>query len=270
MNRLERFVAIVGLPRSGTTVLTALLDAHPAIALYFEPFNSSKQARVGLPQGLDDFCRIMESHFKIPLPPGTRATGFKETTTLAAALDWTTKTLACVAAEIPTQVVWIYRNPMHCLLSKVEGARTWWGYPNARFDETTLASFLHETQPQLVALENLVLRYQGTIVRYEALVEDPANVLTALLPRLGETFDPAQLNYHEQPRLAEKVMGDPSLIQNPEPVRPTRIAKRAGEEATHRELIDDVLGRPAFDAIRREFERLDALPALSGPGIDVS
>lgn len=270
INRIERFVAIVGLPRSGTTVLTALLDAHPAIALYYEPFNSSKQARIGLPQGLTDFCQIMESHFQVPLPPRARTTGFKETTTLAASLDWTIETLARVSAEIPTQVIWIYRNPIHCLLSKVEGARNWWGYPNARFDEETLVAFLHETEPQLAALEDLVLRYRGTIVRYEALAQEPASVLTALLPRLGETFDPSQLDYHKQPRLTEKVMGDPSLIKKPEPVRPTRIAKRAAEEATHRKLIDEVLGRPDFSGIRREFERFDRLPALSGPGIEPS
>ena len=61
---IERFLGVVGLPRSGTTLLTALLDAHPAIALYYEPFNASKKSRVPVPSDLRHFCEVMEGHFR--------------------------------------------------------------------------------------------------------------------------------------------------------------------------------------------------------------
>lgn len=265
MTHVERFIGIVGLPRSGTTLLTALLDAHPLISLYYEPFNASKKSRVPVPEGLGHFCEVMEGHFKIPLPPTARITGFKETSILPESLDWAVRTLENVSREIPTQVIWIHRNPIHCLLSKIEGARTWWGYPQARFEEKSLVGFLRETELRIAVLQDLVERYSGTIIRYESLVMEPTAGLSALMDRLGEPFFPSQLDYHSAGSHPEKVMGDPNLIENPEPVSASRVRKRDEEEKAYRDLINEVLDRSEFHPIRAEFERLQGLPAIFDP-----
>ena len=268
MRQIDRFVGIVGLPRSGTTLLTALLDAHPAISLYYEPFNASKQARIPVPRDLDHFFDTVEAHFKIPLSPTARISGFKETSILSESLDWAVKTLDQVAREVPTHAIWIQRNPIHCLLSKIDGARTWWGYPEARFDEQSLAGFLRETGPQIAVMHDLVERHRGTIVRYEALVAEPETILAALMDRLGEPFLPSQLAYHEKGSQPEKVMGDPSMIENPEPVSVERAEKRQREERQYRILIEEILHRSEFCEVREQFARLDRLPAIFDPAND--
>ena len=43
MKKIEKFVCLLGLPRSGTTIATAIIDAHSAVEMFYEPWNSSRK-----------------------------------------------------------------------------------------------------------------------------------------------------------------------------------------------------------------------------------
>ena len=58
-----RFVALVGFPRSGTTLLAALIDAHTDVRMYYEPWNSSPKHRPDPPETFAEFCEGMERRF---------------------------------------------------------------------------------------------------------------------------------------------------------------------------------------------------------------
>jgi hypothetical protein len=266
-DQVERFIAIVGLPRSGTTVLTALLDAHPAIGLYYEPWNSAKRVeRPKVPSGLGEFCTMMEERFAIPLAPGTRITGFKETTILPESIGWAAETVRALSRETPTRVIWIWRDPIHCLFSKLEGARKWWGYPEAHFSRDSLEGFLREAEPSVSTMRQLVEQHQGILLRYETMVRDPASVLGALMPLLGEQYSPRQLEYHQAGARPEKVMGDPDVATNPQPIHPAQVARREEERRRNRALIDETLALERFSRLREEFARLDALDGVKPAG----
>ncbi|MCU0598567.1 MAG: sulfotransferase [Desulfobacterales bacterium] len=40
MKEIQKFVCLLGLPRSGTTLAATILDAHPAVEMFYEPWNS--------------------------------------------------------------------------------------------------------------------------------------------------------------------------------------------------------------------------------------
>jgi len=253
---IERFVAIVGLPRSGTTVLTALLDAHPGLFLYYEPWNASKKNPPEPPSDLAGFCASMASRFAIRVPSDVRIVGFKETTILPGSLDFASRTLQNVSRETPSHVIWIVRDPIQCLFSKVEAARRWWGHPDAHFSRQTLVSHLRDSGPSLVWLRRLVERHGGSILTYEGLVRRPRSTLSSVLASLGEDFDPAQLRYHEAGPQPRKVMGDVEVAQEPAALSAGRHENRQRQILENAALIEDVLSDPEFRWIRGERERL--------------
>jgi hypothetical protein len=247
---IERFVAVVGLPRSGTTVLTALLDAHPALCLYYEPWNASRKCPPPVAPDLATLLAWLARRFGFAPDPGARVVGFKETSIAPGSTRWAVETVDRIAAQRPTSVVWIHRDPILCFLSKLEGARKWWGHPDARFSEEGLVSFLGEAGPALAALRALAERHAGWLVRYEALVEAPERVLPVLMEGLGASFDPAQLDYHRAGPQPHKVMGDVEVARAPAPLTAAREAARQQEAAALRPVVDAVLARPELAWLR--------------------
>lgn len=246
MSRVDRFVAIVGLPRSGTTVLTALLDAHPELCLYYEPWNASRRDPPPVPADLDALLDWLAARFGFAPAPAVRIVGFKETTILPGSTRWAVETVDRIAGASPTSVVWIHRDPILCLLSKLDGARKWWGHPDARFSEAGLVDYLREAGPALEALRALAERHGGWLVRYEALAAEPARLLPRLMAGLGADFDPRQLEYHRSGPQPHKVMGDVEVARAPAPLSAERERARQQEAAELRPIVQSVLARREF------------------------
>ncbi len=263
----DKFVAIVGLPRSGTTLLAALIDAHPRVCLYYEPWNASPKGRPPVPATPDAFAEWMERRFHIRIGPHQRITGFKETTILPESTAWAIATIDAIAPVCPTQVVWIFRDPMLCLLSKIEGARKWWGYPDSAVTHDSLLRYLSQTEASLRALESVATRHRGLLVRYESLVADPAATLTQLMSGIGEAFDPAQLEYHLAGPQPHKVMGDPEVASQPAPISVEREHRRVAEAEQYRALFESVRAKhPEFALVHAIAERVRALAPVSRLG----
>jgi hypothetical protein len=260
----DKFVAIVGLPRSGTTLLAALLDAHPRVCLYYEPWNASPKGRPPVLATPDAFAKWMGRRFHIRIGPRERVTGFKETTILPDSTAWATATIDAIARVCPMHVVWIFRDPMLCLLSKIEGARKWWGYPDSAVTRDSVLGYLRETEASLRALESVATRHRGLLVRYESLVADPVATLTDLMSGIGEAFDPAQLEYHLAGPQPHKVMGDPEVASQPAPISAERERRRSAEAEQHRALFELVqAAHPEFALVHAIAERVRALAPVS-------
>lgn len=258
----DKFIAIVGLPRSGTTLLTALLDRHSKLSLYYEPFNASKEERPPVPQDLSEFRAWMEQRFDTEAASPVATTGFKETTTNRDTTAWAVDTANSLARTCDVHVVWIQRDPVHCLLSKLDGAKKWWGYPDAHFSRESLEEFLIDTETSYEVLGELVRDHDGCVVRYEALTANPGKTTADLMKSLGEPYEPSQLDYvHDLQR--NKVMGDPGLIENPSSIATDAMLARAREAEQYRDLIDDAFGDPRFKSLIAQFARYAALPAVS-------
>lgn len=262
MTAAEHFVALVGFPRSGTTVLTALLDAHPDVTMYYEPWNSSPKKRPAPPESLADFCAAMEKRFGAPAR-ATRFIGFKETVTYEESRDFAVRTLDNVARETESHLLWIFRDPIHCFFSRLEGARKWWGRPDAHFSAEGLEQYLRESIRHLRALLEVTERHRGTIVAYDALAAKPETTLTAVMESLGLAPVPAQLDYYKAGPQPDKVMGDPNVAERPSAVSNAPVEHRRREVEEHRKSIDAVLSATAFDWFRAECARLSALPAVA-------
>ncbi len=262
-------VVVLGLPRSGTTLLTTLLDRHSQFHLYYEPWNASPRARPVVPGTLEAFRSQMLDRFGgAPLSPGL-VTGFKETTTNGETTRWALESARSLARNCATRVIWIQRDPIHCLLSKLEGARRWWGHGDAVLSRETLEAFLEDARASHEHLAALVSDVGGVWVGYEALALDPAGTLGELMRQLGFELEAGQLSFYSEPIDRERVMGDPSLIESPRPVSAEAVERRRLEACENATLIEAVLDEPHNAALMKEIEsRLTTRPVVTNRGTD--
>jgi len=114
-------------------------------------------------------------------------------------------------------------------------------------------------------------RHGGLAVRYEALVRNPADVLTLVMKSVDEPFELSQLDYYKsnsEAGLGKKVMGDPGLTEKPRQVDDDSIARRDREALQYRSVIRDVFEQPRFEALVSQFERFAGLPSVARAQLD--
>ena len=245
---VDRFAIVTGLPRSGTTVLAAVLEAHSRIELYFEPHNAHYKNPPEIPSSVADFRARMAKLYSQAQKPDVEVTGFKETSTTPDSLTWLEQTAAAMARELPVRLLWIVRDPVHAYLSRLDGARKWWGYPDAAPSEGGFRRYLAESVASLRRLTAAYHRYPGIIVSYGALAERPESVLNAIMATLSLPVEPEQLRYYERGPQKRKVMGDLNVARNPQPLSTESTQARDKERDEYREMFDAVARASAHQA----------------------
>lgn len=188
---------VVGLPRSGTTLLEQMLDRHPRIAGIgeYEGVFAAQESLVGLglwPSGLgqlrsEDAVRLQAEYLE-----GARARR-------RAGADWTFdktlhawRMLPAVAAVLPgAALVHIARDPRDMAISMFLSnfhPRSW-GFT------AKLAAIrrMVELERAVVSKAAEVLGLRAVSLRYEELVDDPEREMRRVIALLGLEFDPVVL-----------------------------------------------------------------------------
>ena len=121
------FLSVLGPSRSGTTVLTAIIDSHPNIEIAFEPFASqSRENNILEPyENIDRFLQDMNSKYACQYN-SQEVVGMKNTTGPQGETDWVKSTLSSFSNQINTKIVIIIRDPVESYLSNVSANQKWW------------------------------------------------------------------------------------------------------------------------------------------------
>ncbi len=261
-----RPILIFGAMRSGTSLLSRLLNAHSRIAIPFEShlFNQwyprrSQYGDLTRPENrrllIEDIIRYGVVHDWVPRPDPEAVAALVRGTDFAAVaraiMEW-----AAAQAGKPR---WGEKTPHHTLLhSDVLNA-----FPEAQV-------IMIERDPRDVALSGKQARFGGLHVlpfarawgryvragrevraqlgpdrccdlRYEALVRDPEGELRRIMAFLGEDYEPAQLEFHRTDE--DWRTDDRNLTQLRRPISPDSIGRwKEGLSAHEVKLIESAVG----------------------------
>lgn len=250
----DRLIGIIALPRSGTTVATAVLDVHSDVMGFYEPWNDARE-RVDArePVTLGDFMARY-----VPGPHAERTLLVKETTTNPAYIDRVADLLR-TAEGVERRLVVILRNPLHVFLSEMQARQRWWGSPDLRIGADTFAAWAQRTIDGLRQLARTAREFDGLFLSYEKLTADPEMGVVALTRALGLRPQPAQLAF-ERHFDRSKVRGDNNVVHAPKPLSTDSVAQRGRE-------LDEVLplirGAEGFERIRELGALFAGLPLLT-------
>jgi tetratricopeptide (TPR) repeat protein len=195
---VDRTALVVGMPRSGTTLLEQMLDRHPLVSGIgeYEGVFAAQEELVGLglwPGGLRSLARADRERLASQYLSGARARRRE-------GAEWTFdktlnvwRALPAVAAVLPgAALVRIVRDPRDTAISMFLSNfhPQSWGF-SATLDQIRRAIAL-ERRVVPLAFDALGLRAAGVV--YEELVAEPEREIRRVLALLGVPFDPCVLS----------------------------------------------------------------------------
>jgi hypothetical protein len=233
------FPFVLGCGRSGTTLVRAVLDAHPDIAVpdesYFPVWFGRRRFRYGPPGAFDTpaFVEDLLAHESsrrwgldpdmvrrelIAMRPATFADAVRGYYGLYAAergkARFADKTpifalhIPLLAELFPEAVfVHVVRDGRAVVLSRLEAS---WG--SHRFEHETLQWRAHSERARADGLALAPNRYHE--IRYEELLDDPERVTRALCEFVQVDYDPTMLRYHERARPLVEALPHPEEHRN--------------------------------------------------------
>jgi Sulfotransferase family len=272
------FLFIVGYPRSGTTLLRAMFDSHPEMAIpwesYFLPVLWPRRAVYERSEGFDvrqfvaDLANTSFRYWRLPEPALRRFLEEAEPSDYAAAARgvyrfyaqlqgkprFGDKTpvyimdvpmLAAIFAE--ARFLHLVRDGRDVALSLRDAP---WG-PNTVLDAAISWSYwVRECREAGFGLG----RQRYCEIRYEDLVQDPEGTLRRLCPFAELDFDPAMLRYNQ--RAPEVIAPDPwpqshqHLFLPPTPgLRDWRVSMKAHEVAEFERVASDLLEALGYEVV---------------------
>lgn len=214
-------IGLVGLPRSGTTMLTSTLAVHSRIEAIYEPFNRGDGDQRAPPD--PDFAEFVAQFASDR--PGKDVLLVKETTTHLTYLDHMASLLRSTPPSVATDLIFLWRDPFHAFMSEIEARRKWWGDTDV---VASAAEFDRWADPRIGGLIRMIAlgqEFSALLVFYEALVSDKERIVPALMDALGLPFEPRQLEY-EKHLDRERVRGDVAVATNPAPISDLSMRQR--------------------------------------------
>ncbi len=236
-----RLAALIALPRSGTTLLTAMFQVHSKVDAVFEPWNGrvlDGAADASLPRLLDKAGIA---------PDASRCLFVKET---AAHLDFLGHfRLMLDQSPLPLDRValMLLRRPAHTFLSEVERRGQWWG-DQVPLDARQFGLWCDKYRRAVSTMLAILRDQDGTLVAFEALAANPAALLPRIAALIGVPVEPAQLHYERHLDLS-LVRGDLNVGRNPTPISDDSVRQRARSERLVGQLAAGSPHAAWFDAL---------------------
>jgi hypothetical protein len=227
-------VALMGLPRSGTTLLTRHIGAHSRIAVVMEPYQ--RRRRIGYTQTqLQELC----TDFKVEVPSAGGIL-IKETGTRSVNIDLVLKTLGSAAEQgHPTGIILMLRSPIEAYYSQIEAFQTYWkdrfrvddkGNAAARFGdhEDSVARFWMEARRSFQFLHREIYRFPFRISFFHRFLADPKHELSRLMAFFPVELEASQFDA-ESARKKGLRGGDPKAWDRSKAVSPSSVTDRSGK-----------------------------------------
>ena len=250
---IQKLIAIVAPPRSGSTVVTAALSVHSDVFAIYEPWNGNKN-RLNDDEKMpfDDFM----DHFYKPASPKS-ALLVKETATYINYIYRIADLLDTAPDTVDSRLIVIVRNPFHVFLSEVQARREWWGVEDLTVDKATFSLWAGRMLESCRVIARIAARRDSLLLSYDAFCRE-AGAVERLTRMLGIRPDEKQASF-EKHLDRSLVRGDMRVSQDPRPISPRSIDYRDQELANVMQLFSDA---PQFAAINRLAETFAALPSL--------
>lgn len=217
MNAPYSLISLVGLPRSGTTLVHKILSAHSLVDGIIEPYQSRRDNEYSQTQ-LTAVCK----DFKIN-PSTERAILVKETTTRQVNMIHTLDLLANARFKgIYTGLIILVRSPFEAYLSQVEAANTLWKIKHSINSDNDF--FVQFAMSNLNAMQHIARRGRAQHYRFVSYRRFCQNLLCETARLMGVfpfRFEPKQVRLEQSANQG----GDPKVYKTDKVVYSDRSAE---------------------------------------------
>ncbi|MEM9396868.1 MAG: methyltransferase domain-containing protein [Pseudomonadota bacterium] len=218
---IDRIVVVVGLPRSGTTLITSLLGARQGHLACYEPWNQNATSAPSPELSPNELCE----HFGLVVDDQTHTLIVKETTVDFEGIQWVKRFMEANQARCRVDLLWIVRCYRHGYISFIEAGREQWGNSDMVLGHRSYFRWVSRSLRATRLLQELAEQTDTTTFSYERLVFDTESTLREICKALELSYDPEMLDFAASLD-KEQVRGDVGLATEPKPVFAKSVQKR--------------------------------------------
>jgi len=226
----DKLIILVGLPRSGLTLLTSILDAHSQVVSWFLPLSTRRHNDPQPFESMEDIKKQYLEAFPGQNISTCNAWVISESTSDGSNMAWLQTSLENISAssDVDIEIIWEIRSLSQTYLSQCDAARCYWGAKDLKVTAEGYQDYLNVAEMSYKNIHSFIYPYSFTLFSYEAMVRSPEKVLNNLMSQLGLEYDPNQKEYYKS-FPSYKAAGDPSICENPEAISYTKVEKRQNE-----------------------------------------
>ena len=206
----RKLVTLVGLPRSGTTLLTSIFSVHSDFEAIYEPWNAGRLAA-------EDNVSLIDLIQKENIDSISNKVLFvKETASKLFHVKYIQRLLKNTPFPIERHSIVILRRPDQIYLSEIARRSEWWG-DDVVISQRSFDDWCKKSQQSVSVMLDLLNFKESTILSLETLSEHPESTIKNLSDRLGVSVQPNQFAYQDNLDKS-RVRGDKNVSQQPKAV----------------------------------------------------
>ncbi len=237
----RKFVALIGIPRSGTTMTAAVFDVHPNVYCVFEPWNASKNHSLQPWTSCDDYINHVRKSHNVDCS-SSPILFCKETTAHDGSIRWLKATIDNLKQEgIEVKLIWLIRDINHAYLSRVRAAREWWGHKDMQVEKKTFLNYIDFAFTGIRQIWDVLDPKDSIVVSYEYMLKNFAETIEYSMNFLGEALHPNQLEYHLHFN-RQRAAGDLNVSKHPHAPTYETVEKKDKEWSEEMSIIEQLSG----------------------------
>jgi hypothetical protein len=196
---------MMGLPRSGTTIISRVLGGHSQIKTAMEPYHSRRDD----PYTVVDFDAFLKDFGNVT---SNQSLMVKETTTSADNVELCLSLLrSSVSHGVRPLVLLVLRSPVEAYLSQVEAAETLWKEkPDFQYGERWIEIFAKMSLKYLHRFLIEADRYHKRVILYKRFISSSRDETRRLMAAFPYSYEPQQSELTQR----KGMPGDPKAWQS--------------------------------------------------------
>jgi len=245
-NKKPIVTIVLGLPRSGLTLLTSLIGANSNITEWYLPFSTRK----GL--GIKEFVSIdvMKDEFKKAFPNDDYKENWiiSESTADSENIQWLLRGLEELHNEAQVKVIWINRDINHTFLSLKDASKKYWGADFEKITEDDYTNYIHFAKNSYKNIIEVLLKFENRLVNFESLTKSTVDNLKELMNFIGISYEENQLDYMDKIH-TNRIAGDPGF--NDISTINAEVEERRKEEWNNYKNFDNALNEKDREFVQK-------------------
>jgi hypothetical protein len=189
MMEFDNVVCLIGLPRSGTTIVSRLIGSQKRIQTLIEPYQSRRDSEYIE----NDPSKLCED-FELTVAPGSSIL-VKETATRPDNIRLISNLLEkSNSSGIRAAYIFVLRSPIESFLSQVEAVRTLWQKKsNLSCDKRSITAYWNSVRQSLKYYSEFAAQYHRRFILYDRFISEPVEEIGRAVALFGYPMDRSQL-----------------------------------------------------------------------------
>ncbi len=186
----EKLCTLIGLPRSGTTLLTSVFAVHSNCEAVYEPWNGKRVSG-----DAESRIEVIAKVERLPSLAG-KMLFVKETTAFQGHISGLRKLYESAPFPVDKYMLMLLRQPEQTFLSEMERRKEWWK-DDVSVNAATFDDWAKKSQIALRRMLDFGLASDGIAVLLEDFAARPAELIAQLARRIGVALEREQLEYEK-------------------------------------------------------------------------